>query len=357
MSFDKVNEAFDILMSAESEESVCQKKPNLLYTSAKGRPSYKIPEETLLYFIEKGFTLKQMSDMLSVSTRTVSNRMEDYGLSIRQSYSSISDEELVAVVQQKVTQFPSIGYKSVKGHLMSVGIRITESRIRRIMREVDPLGVMLRNVLCRTYTIRRRSYSVRAPMALWHVDSNHKLIRWRFIFHGGIDGYSRLPVYLQVAADNTAATAFTSFQIGVQQYGIPERVRTDKGMENIRIAEFMLQNHGVEKRSHITGRSVHNQRIERFWRELWQGCTCTYYELFRTMEQDGILDVDNEVNLLSLHLVFLKRIQSSVDRFVHAVSNRPLRTEHNKTPMQMWIMGQFLDPKIQLTAEVTIARY
>ncbi|XP_052768923.1 uncharacterized protein LOC128209106 isoform X3 [Mya arenaria] len=91
--------------------------------------------------------------------------------------------------------------------------------------------------------------------------------------------------------------------------------------------------------------------IERFWRELWQGCTCTYYELFRTMEQDGILDVDNEVNLLSLHLVFLKRIQSSVDRFVHAVSNRPLRTEHNKTPMQMWIMGQFLDPKIQLTAE------
>ncbi|WAR20678.1 hypothetical protein MAR_014652, partial [Mya arenaria] len=56
-------------------------------------------------------------------------------------------------------------------------------------------------------------------------------------------------------------------------------------------------------------------RIERFWQKLWQGCTCTYYELFRTMEQDGILDVDNEVNLLSLHLVFLKRIQSSVDRF------------------------------------------
>ena len=72
------------------------------------------------------------------------------------------------------------------------------------------------------------------------------------------------------------------------------------------------------------------------------------------MEQDGILDVDNEFHLLSLHLVYLTRIQSSVDRFLHAVSNRPLRTEHNKTPMQMWIMGQVLDPKIQLTAEVNI---
>ena len=87
--------------------------------------------------------------------------------------------------------------------------------------------------------------------------------RWRFIFHGGIDGFSRLPVYMKVASDNTAATAFASFEKGVQTYGIPERVRADKGMENIRIAEFMLHNRGVDSRSHITGRSVHNQRFDR----------------------------------------------------------------------------------------------
>ena len=177
MCLDKVNEALNVILANESGESANNWKPSLVHSSGKGRPSFNIPEETLLYFIEKGFTIKQMSEMLSVSVRTVSNRMEEYGLSIRQSYTSISEEDLVAVVQQKVIQFPSIGYKSMKGHLMSEGIRITELRICKVMREVDPLGVMLRNVLCRIYSITRRSYSVRAPMALWHVDSNHKLIR------------------------------------------------------------------------------------------------------------------------------------------------------------------------------------
>lgn len=65
-----------------------------------------------------------------------------------------------------------------------------------------------------------------------------------------------------MASDNTAATAYASFLIGIKRYGIPERVRTDKGMENTKIAEFMLQHHGIEKKSHITGRSVHNQRFE-----------------------------------------------------------------------------------------------
>ena len=92
-------------------------------------------------------------------------------------YSVISDEELLQIVKQKVAEFPSVGYRSIRGHLMSEGIKVTEARMRRIMRTVDPLGVLMRNVLCRTYRIRRRSYSVRPPRVLWHVDSNHKLIR------------------------------------------------------------------------------------------------------------------------------------------------------------------------------------
>ncbi|XP_052785787.1 uncharacterized protein LOC128221272 isoform X2 [Mya arenaria] len=148
-----------------------------------------------------------------------------------------------------------------------------------------------------------------------------------------------------VASDNTAETAYTAFRSGTDKYGIPERVRTDKGMENIRIAEFMLEleKHGLNSGSHITGRSVHNQRIERFWRELWDGCTKTYYEFFSRMEDDGLLDVDNEVHLLVLHVVFLRRMQSSIDQFVDAVSRRPLRTEHNRTPLQLWISGQLED--------------
>ena len=145
--------------------------------SCRGRPAYNITEETLVFFIENSFTIKQMASMLVVSEKTVVNRMKEFGLSIRKSYSVISDEELLKIVKQKVAEFPSVGYRSIRGHLMSEGIKVTEARMRRIMRTVDPLGVLMRNVLCRTYRIRRRSYSVRAPRALWHVGSNHKLIR------------------------------------------------------------------------------------------------------------------------------------------------------------------------------------
>lgn len=78
----------------------------------------------------------------------------------------------------------------------------------------------------RLHVLRRRQYSVPGPNSLWHIDGNHKLIRyqivadnpytflemsykciylidyvvlfvlklpcrWRFVVHGGVDGFSR----------------------------------------------------------------------------------------------------------------------------------------------------------------------
>lgn len=43
------------------------------------------------------------------------------------------------------------------------------------MRRVNPEGVLLRALTINTIT--RRKYRVYAPLALWHVDGNHKLIR------------------------------------------------------------------------------------------------------------------------------------------------------------------------------------
>lgn len=175
---DKVKESYDMLICLNTEDNIHERATlDLVYTSRRGRPYFNIPEETLVYFIEKGFSLKTMSKMLSVCEKTIVNRMADYGLSIRASYSSLCDEELASIVRRKIEEFPSVGYKSMQGHLRADGIRITEARLRRVMRAVDPLGVLLRNVFCQTYRIRRRTYSVRAPMALWHVDTNHKLIR------------------------------------------------------------------------------------------------------------------------------------------------------------------------------------
>ncbi len=73
--------------------------------------------------------------------------------------------------------------------------------------------------------------------------------------HGGIDGYSRLPVYLKASNNNKALTVLTCFQEAVAEYGVPSRVRSDKGGENVEVSAYML-NHvqrGPGRGSMITG--------------------------------------------------------------------------------------------------------
>lgn len=44
------------------------------------------------------------------------------------------------------------------------------------------------------------------------MDSNHKLTCFRFVFHGAIDGFSRLIIYLHCETDNKAETVLNLFK-------------------------------------------------------------------------------------------------------------------------------------------------
>ncbi len=104
---------------------------------------------------------------------------------------------------------------------------------RDSLRRVDPIGIQSRL----KQVLQRRQYHVTSPNALWHLDGYHKLIRWKVVVHGGIDGYSRMITYLQASSNNRATSAFL---MAVDEYGLPSRVRTDRGGENILVAEYML---------------------------------------------------------------------------------------------------------------------
>ena len=58
--------------------------------------------------------------------------------------------------------------------------------------------------------------------------------------HGGIDGFSRLPVYVFASSNNKSATVLSVFRKAVEEYGLPLRVRCDKGGENYDVGWFML---------------------------------------------------------------------------------------------------------------------
>lgn len=149
-------------------------------------------------------------------------------------------------------------------------------------------------------SVARRVYSVPGPNSLWHIDGLHALIRWRFVIHGAIDGFSRLIVYLFCSTNNRTDTVLANFIDAVHRHGWPSQVRSDKGGKNIDVAEAMLRYRG----SHIAGVSVHNQRIERLWRDVFIGICCLFYTFFYTMEENRVLDPTNTVDLFCLHYVF-----------------------------------------------------
>jgi hypothetical protein len=95
-------------------------------------------------------------------------------------------------------------------------------------------------------------------------------------------------MYLDAGDNNSAISNYQSFLAAIESYGIPSRVRSDKGStsvfhyrqlsipycsqmvysyrpiiggENVLVAQFMLNTRGLGRSSHICGRSVHNQRF------------------------------------------------------------------------------------------------
>lgn len=159
------------------------------------------------------------------------------------------------------------------------------------------------------------------------------------VTHGAIDGYSRLIVFLKCSNNNTADTVYTQFLHAVQAFGLPSRIRCDQGRENMFVVRHMLRHRGIERRSALVGASVHNQRVERLWKDVHRCVTVLFYRLFYHLEYNNLLDPINELHLYALQYIFLPRINKALTEFIDAWNNHGVRTQRAMTPNQMFTEG------------------
>ena len=240
------------------------------------------------------FSWTNVAKMLGISRSTLYRRLEEEGISSDARYSDINDSDLDQLVREIKSSHQRDGERLMIGHLSQRGISIPRTRLRGSIHHVDPEETRIR----RSVTVRRRVYVSEGPNAVWRIDGHHKLIRWRLVTHGGIDGVSRVIVYLMCANNNRTLTVLSAYSVAVQIHGLPNRVRSDLGGENVEVWRYMVEQHSSSE-AVITGSSTHNERIEHLWWDVYHCVGCIFADTFRELE--GHLDPLNEIDKFTVY--------------------------------------------------------
>ena len=261
---------------------------------------------------------------------------------------SLTDEELEVVLHGYGMNSLYRGEVLIAGFLRSNGFLVPRSQLRATLHRIDADGIAVRS----KRRIRRRDYSVYGPHHLWHIDGNHKLDRYGIVVFGGIDGYSRTITFLKAASNNRATTLLPFFKDAVEEFQVPSRVRADGGGENVLIAKFMIEVRGPHRGSFIVGQSKHNTRIERLWGDVTRDTSTFYIDLFRQYTERG-MNIDDSIHIFVLQYMFLPRINEALDAFVRGWNNHKVRTEHNRSPLQILYEGlDRTEPPVDIDVDV-----
>ena len=111
-------------------------------------------------------------------------------------------------------------------------------------------------------------------------------------------------MWLKCANSNQAETAHNHFIHSMTDFQCPFQVHEEKGSENHLITKHMILLKGTEMCGFNCGRSTHNTRIENLWRECNDNVIDHFLAIFSNLEQIGILNCHDNVDIWALHKVF-----------------------------------------------------
>ncbi|KIY61866.1 hypothetical protein CYLTODRAFT_362264 [Cylindrobasidium torrendii FP15055 ss-10] len=98
---------------------------------------------------------------------------------------------------------------------------------------------------------------------------------------------------------------------------------------------------GEDRGSYIFGKSIHNIRIERLWRDITLGFGAKWKIFFQYLEQHDGLDATHPHHIWLLHHLFLGMINSDAIVWAESWNRHPLslRRQASQTPVELFVFG------------------
>lgn len=113
-----------------------------------------------------------------VYRNTISNLMKANDIQHPRVEFNTTESHLEDLIWDYVRSHPNSGYEEVRAYLRTrqPPVIVKRSRIRTMVASIDPEGVASRW----SAVAQRRTYSVKSPNSLWHIDGHHSLVRYVF---------------------------------------------------------------------------------------------------------------------------------------------------------------------------------
>jgi hypothetical protein len=181
-----------------------------------GRPRVEIDDLLVSEYRLRRMSWRWIYDDLSISKSAFESWKLRIGF-VDPLPTNISDEELNNLIYEYQNGYPDRGEVSTVSYLRALGVNVVRQRVRDSIGLVDNAGREFRT----RRLIPRVVYYVAGPHHLWHIDGNHKLIRYKIVVHGCIDGNTRAIMYIHAADNNRSATNIEYFKQAVSEYQLP----------------------------------------------------------------------------------------------------------------------------------------
>lgn len=122
--------------------------------------------------------------------------------------------------------------------------------------------------------------------------------------------------YMHVLHQTRPRTLFGPFSAAVQKFGPPLRVRSDFAAEHGLIKRYMEEAQFRIRNPFLVGSSVHNQRIEHWWRLLWEKVTWYHKNAIQEMVDQGYFIPDDPYHRCSFQDLYIPVLQEIVNEWI-----------------------------------------